>query len=109
MRRSGKRKSGATNRKPNTRANPFAPVSNNYLEPFRWRDDMAIPFKTVPAPTPPIDPADILTAVQVAERLQVKVSWVYARSAANSRYRPLPVLRCGRYIRFSWPEICQWL
>jgi len=48
---------------------------------------------------------DILTPEELAERLKVPVSWVYKKSAASA----FPVLRCGRYLRFSWPEVCAWL
>jgi hypothetical protein len=51
-----------------------------------------------------IEPGDILTPEQLSARLQVPVSWVYKHSN-NS----LPVLRCGRYLRFSWPDVCAWL
>jgi hypothetical protein len=55
-----------------------------------------------------LDSQDILTPEQLAERLKLPVSWVYkqtARRGSNS----LPVLRCGRYLRFSWPDVCNWL
>jgi predicted DNA-binding transcriptional regulator AlpA len=54
---------------------------------------------------------DILTPQQLAERLQVGVSWVYEKSRRRGEYteRPLPVLRCGRYLRFCWPDVCEWL
>jgi hypothetical protein len=58
-----------------------------------------------------LDPGDILTPEQLAERLQVKVGWVYEKSRAGGQHgsNPLPVLRCGRYLRFSWPDVCAWL
>ena len=54
---------------------------------------------------------DILTPKQLAERLQVGVNWVYekSRSRGNHSGEPLPVLRCGRYLRFYWPDVCDWL
>jgi hypothetical protein len=54
---------------------------------------------------------DILTPQQLAERLQVGVSWVYEKSRRRGEHteKPLPVLRCGRYLRFCWPDICEWL
>jgi hypothetical protein len=55
-----------------------------------------------------LEPGDILTPEQLAERLQVAVSWVY-KSCAKQGANHLPVLRCGRYLRFSWPEVCAWL
>ena len=63
------------------------------------------------ASTTRLDAADILTPEQLAERLQVGVEWVYAKSRARGAHNrnPLPVLRCGRYLRFSWPDVCAWL
>jgi predicted DNA-binding transcriptional regulator AlpA len=54
---------------------------------------------------------DILTPEQLAKRLQVGVSWVYEKSRPRGSHdrNPLPVLRCGRYLRFYWPDVCQWL
>ena len=58
-----------------------------------------------------LEPADILTPEQLAERLQVGVHWVYEKSRARGTRgsNPLPVLRCGRYLRFSSPDVCAWL
>jgi hypothetical protein len=49
-----------------------------------------------------LDPQDILTPEQLAERLQVGVRWVY-------KQKDLPVLRCGRYLRFEWGAVVAWL
>jgi hypothetical protein len=60
--------------------------------------------------TAAIDPADILTPEDLARRLKVDLSWVYEKSRASGKHsRPLPVLRCGRYLRFNWPDVCEWL
>jgi len=57
----------------------------------------------------PIEPADILTSEQLATRLQVNVSWIYEKSRARGNHgSALPVLRCGRYLRFCWPDVCEW-
>ena len=57
-----------------------------------------------------IEASEILTPEQLAERLQVALSWVYAKSRARGkRGNPLPVLRCGRYLRFSWPDVYAWM
>jgi hypothetical protein len=55
-----------------------------------------------------IQPADILTPQELAKRLKVPLSWIYKQSA---RHGPaaIPVLRCGMYLRFSWPDVCAWL
>jgi excisionase family DNA binding protein len=47
----------------------------------------------------------LLTASEVADRLSVKESWV--REA--TRDGRLPHLRLGRYRRYHWPHIQQWL
>jgi hypothetical protein len=58
-----------------------------------------------------LESEDILTPREVAARLKVTVGWVYemSRRRALHQENPLPVLRCGRYLRFSWPDVCQWL
>ena len=45
---------------------------------------------------------DILTPNQLAQRLQVKPSWVYekCRRRAKHSWEPIPCLRIGRYLRF---------
>jgi hypothetical protein len=41
----------------------------------------------------------------------VDLSWVYGKSRSPGRNggKPLQVLRCGRYLRFCWPDVCDWL
>jgi hypothetical protein len=58
-----------------------------------------------------LDPNDILTPQELAGRLKVSVSWIYEKARARGQYQgePLPCLRVGRYLRFSWPEIVEWL
>jgi hypothetical protein len=57
-----------------------------------------------------INPNDILTPGELADRLKVDVSWIYEKSRKRGKNdRPLPVLRCGRYLRFVWPDVCEWL
>jgi hypothetical protein len=59
----------------------------------------------------PLKAEDILTPAQLAKRLQVKVSWIYESTRGRGRFggSPLPVLRVGKYLRFSWPEVIEWL
>ncbi len=66
---------------------------------------------TVPASQARLEPGDILTPKQLAERLQVPTSWVYKHTDNNSRSNGnrLPVLRCDGFLRFSWPDVCAWL
>jgi hypothetical protein len=58
-----------------------------------------------------LKPEDILTPAQLAERLQVGLGWVYEKSRTQGEHgsKPLPCMRMGRYLRFSWPDICEWL
>jgi len=58
-----------------------------------------------------MNPEDILTPQQLAERLQVKVTWVYEKTRRRGvcNGEPMPILNLGRYLRFYWPEICAWL
>jgi len=59
-----------------------------------------------------IDPADLLTPEQLAERLQVPKSWVFEQTRQRAKVRnknPLPCIRLGKYLRFSWVQVCQWM
>lgn len=55
-----------------------------------------------------LEPGDILTPKQLATRLQVPLSWVYKHTDSSRKSR-LPVLRCDGFLRFSWPDVCEWL
>jgi excisionase family DNA binding protein len=50
----------------------------------------------------------LLTPEELAGRLKVPKSWVYEKTRSRSR-DPLPVLRIGRYMRFHWPDVAEWL
>jgi excisionase family DNA binding protein len=51
---------------------------------------------------------DILTPEEVAARLKVPDSWVYEKTRSRCR-NPIPCLRIGRYIRFNWSAVVNWL
>lgn len=55
-----------------------------------------------------IDPSQILTLREVAERLKVSERWVYEKTRRRSQ-NPLPVIRIGRYLRFHWLDVSAWL
>jgi predicted DNA-binding transcriptional regulator AlpA len=60
----------------------------------------------------PLHPSDILTPGQLAERLQVSRSWVFEQTRNRAKIRnarPLPCIRLGKYIRFSWVAVSEWL
>ena len=56
----------------------------------------------------PIDPSQILTLEELAQRLKVSPRWVYEKSRRRST-NPLPTIRIGRYLRFDWVEVSAWL
>jgi predicted DNA-binding transcriptional regulator AlpA len=55
-----------------------------------------------------IDPSQILTLAELAERLKVSERWVYEKSRHRC-VNPLPVIRIGRYLRFDWTSVSAWL
>jgi excisionase family DNA binding protein len=54
------------------------------------------------------DYSNLLTPDELAERLRVPRSWVYEKTRGRSQ-DPLPVVRVGRYLRFYWPDVTNWL
>ena len=58
---------------------------------------------------------DLLLPEQLAERLQVPVSWIYEQTRQRSRIRAdingeaLPCVRLGKYLRFCWTDVVDWL
>lgn len=57
---------------------------------------------------PTLSPADLLTPEELAARLKVKRGWITEKMRTADGNR-LPVIRMGRYLRFSWPDIVAWL
>lgn len=51
---------------------------------------------------------ELMTVQQVAELLQVPVSWVYGRLRKRS-FEKLPGYRLGKYWRFNKEEVLAWL
>ena len=59
-----------------------------------------------------LNPADLLTADELAARLKVGRSWIdgQTRERAKKRNRePLPVLRLGKHRLFSWVAVSEWI
>jgi excisionase family DNA binding protein len=57
-------------------------------------------------------PGDLLTPQELAERLKVSRSWVFEQTRGRAKIRnrnPLPCIRLGKYIRFSWTAVCEWM
>ena len=56
----------------------------------------------------PQSKCELMTVQQVAELLQVPVSWVYGRLRKRSLEK-LPGYRLGKYWRFNKEEVLAWL
>jgi hypothetical protein len=58
-----------------------------------------------------LEAKDILTVAELAKRLKVPISWVYEKSRSRGQFNgpPLPCLRVGKYLRFAWPDVVEWL
>jgi hypothetical protein len=69
-----------------------------------------VKFGEPPGQEAALEPSDILTPEQLARRLQLPLSWVYKHTDnSHSNGNRLPVLRCGEYLRFDWPEVVAWM
>lgn len=66
------------------------------------RDSAGTPSELAPASS---SQGKLLTAEEVAIRLGVQPSWV----SKAARAKRIPHVRVGRYTRFSWPAIEEWL
>lgn len=65
-----------------------------------------------PSQPSPMQPEDLLTPKELAERLKVRESWVFEQTRQRAKVRsekPLPCIRLGKYIRFSWVQVCDWM
>ena len=58
-----------------------------------------------------IQPEDLLTPEQLAERLQVKLSWVWEQTRSRNRSKnPLPFVRLSpKVLRFDWRVVAAWI
>ena len=51
---------------------------------------------------------DLLTADQLARKLNITVSWIYAHTRKKED-NSIPYLKIGKYIRFSESDVRLWL
>jgi len=56
-----------------------------------------------------MDKVQFLTIDDLVERTQLPKSWWYSRTRLRTGPNRPPVLRCGRHLRFIWPEIERYL
>jgi hypothetical protein len=55
---------------------------------------------------------DLLTPAELAAWLKVPESWVFEQTRKRAKVRnrnPLPVIRLGKYVRFSREQVAQWM
>lgn len=56
--------------------------------------------------------AVLLTPEQLGERLAVPTSWIREKCRKRALVRDedrLPVVRLGKYVRFDWATVSEWL
>jgi excisionase family DNA binding protein len=51
---------------------------------------------------------EMLTPEELAARLKVRKSWIFEKTRRRAQ-DPLPCIRVGRYVRFSWADVTRWL
>ena len=59
-----------------------------------------------------LDYNDFLTPEELSARLKVPTSWIYEQTRHRAKVRnrdPLPHRKMGRYLRFVWTEVVEWL
>jgi len=54
---------------------------------------------------------EMIDSTELAKRLNVPASWVRSRTNTKRTSDPIPHLRFGRYVRFTWgsEELREWL
>lgn len=71
-----------------------------------------IPVSVTEQPRAPAPAGVLLTPAELAVRLAVPQSWIREKTRGRARVRdadPLPVVRLGKYVRFSWAAVEAWL
>ena len=89
---------------------PMTFVRPQLIEAHRLFLYFARHLHTKGATNPPME--EILTPEQLAQRLQVKPSWVYEQTRDRTSVRnpdTLPYIKMGRYLRFDWNDVLGWL
>ncbi len=49
-----------------------------------------------------LDETEVIDSNELAKRLNVPETWVRSRTNSKRTNDPIPHLRLGRYVRFSW-------
>jgi excisionase family DNA binding protein len=78
---------------------------------MKFKESARTTATVVPAAMPVtsvVNPEPVLTPEQIAGRLQLTPSTIYEFTRRRNK-RPLPAMRAGKYLRFYWSEVEQWL
>ena len=51
---------------------------------------------------------NLLSVGELAEKLNVPVSWVYSRTRETGP-GTIPRVRLGKYVRFEWEKVKEWI
>ena len=52
-----------------------------------------------------MSPSELITAKELAKRLNVQVSWIYRRTRLVQE--AIPLVKMGKYVRFDWEEVVE--
>ena len=52
-----------------------------------------------------MSPNELITAKELAKRLNVQVSWIYRRTRLGQE--AIPHVRIGKYVRFDWEAVLE--
>jgi len=52
-----------------------------------------------------MNPRELITAKELAKRLNVPLSWIYRRTRLGQE--AIPHVRIGKYVRFDWEEVME--
>jgi hypothetical protein len=81
--------------------------------PFLSNDDGAdgVPRLLLPKEKSFVIPVEVIDSAELAKRLNVPETWVRSRTNPKRTSDPIPHLRLGRYVRFSWgsEQLHEWL
>jgi hypothetical protein len=50
----------------------------------------------------------LISADELCARLKVPKSWIYNKMRHPGKY-PIPYIRMGKYLRFDWTKVAEWL
>ena len=50
-----------------------------------------------------MSPSELITAKELAKKLNVQVSWIYRRTRLGQEV--IPHVKMGKYVRFDWEEV----